>query len=95
MSFALLGFRFRTLRGRLTFIILSLFVVLLAAIFFLVLTANRRNALRQINAGLERGRGYFVTLKDRRIEELNKQARLLAFDYAFKQAFGTSARHLL
>ncbi|HZJ13688.1 MAG TPA: adenylate/guanylate cyclase domain-containing protein, partial [Chthoniobacteraceae bacterium] len=79
------------LRGRLTFIILSLFVVLLAAIFFLVLTANRRNALRQINAGLERGRGYFVTLKDRRIEELNKQARLLAFDYAFKQAFGTSA----
>ena len=91
MSFALPGFRFRTLRGRLTFIILTLLVVLQAATFFLVLNANRRHALRQINAGLEQGRGFFLTLKDRRIEELNKQARLGAFDYGFKQAFGTSA----
>src|SRR4029434_4339240 len=91
MSFALPGFRFPTLRGWLTFIILSLFVVLQAATFFLVLTANRRHALRQIDEGLKTGERVFTKLKDRRIEELNVHARFLAYDYGFKQAFGTSA----
>jgi adenylate cyclase len=91
MSFAFPGFRFRTLRGRLTFIILSLLIVLQAATFSLVLNANRRHALRQIESGLETGAHVLVALKTRRIEELNNNARLLAFDYAFKQTFGASA----
>src|SRR4029434_7242880 len=90
MSFALPGFRFPTLRGWLTFIILSLLIVLQAATFFLVLTANRRHALRQIDAGLQTAAGIFVELKDGGIEELSKHARTAAFDYGFKQTFGAS-----
>ena len=50
-----------------------------------------RNFLTEwIGAGLETGARVFATLKNRRIEELNEHARLLAFDYAFKQTFGAS-----
>lgn len=83
--------QFRTFRGRLNFVFLSLLVVLLAAIFFIVLNANRHNALRQIDAGLETGARIFAALKQQRIDQLGEQARLLAYDYGFKQAFGASA----
>jgi adenylate cyclase len=91
VKFALPAFRFRTLRGRLVGVFLPLLVVLQAATFALVLNANRRNALRQIDTDLETGARIFTTLKNQRIEELSVQARLLAYDYGFKQAFGASA----
>ncbi len=91
MKLSLSAFRFRTLRGRLVFIFLSLLTVLQAVTFLLVLQANRQHALRQIDAGLATGERVFSTLKNRRLEELNEHARLLAFDYGFKQAFGASA----
>lgn len=91
VQFALPPLRFRTLRGRLVGVFLPLLVVLQAATFFLVLNANRRNALRQIDTDLETGARIFTTLKNQRIEELSVQARLLAYDYGFKQAFGASA----
>lgn len=91
MKFALPPFRFRTLRGRLVGVFLPLLIVLQAATFALVLNANRRNALRQIDTDLETGARIFTTLKNQRIEELSVQARLLAYDYGFKQAFGASA----
>ena len=83
--------RFRTLRGRLVGVFLPLLVVLQAATFALVLNANRRNALRQIDIDLETGARTFTTLKNQRIGELSVQARLLAYDYGFKQAFSVSA----
>jgi adenylate cyclase len=91
VKFALPPFRFRTLRGRLVGVFLPLLIVLQAATFALVLNANRRNALRQIDTDLETGARIFTTLKNQRIEELSVQARLLAYDYGFKQAFGASA----
>ena len=91
MTFPFPNFRFRTLRGRLVCVIVSLLIVLQAATFFLVLSTNRPHAVRQIDAGLETAARVFVTLKNRRIEELNEHARLLAFDYGFKQTFGASA----
>ncbi len=83
--------RFRTFRGRLSFFFLSLVALLLAAIFLIVLQANRRHAVRQIQNNLRGGSRIFTTLSERRLDELNEQARLLAYDYGFKQAFGSSA----
>ncbi len=82
---------FRTFRGRLAFFFLSLVAVVLAASFFIVLEANRRHATRQIEENLHVGSRIFATLSERRLDELNEQARLLAYDYGFKQAFSSSA----
>ena len=82
---------FRTFRGRLAFFFLSLVAVVLTASFLLVLQANRRHAARQIEDNLRAGSRIFATLTERRLDELNEQARLLAYDYGFKQAFSSSA----
>ena len=87
----MLHLRFRTFRGRLAFFFLSLVSLVLAASFLIVLQANRRYALRQIETNLRTGSRIFATLTERRLDELNEQARLLAYDYGFKQAFGSSA----
>ena len=82
---------FRTFRGRLAFFFLSLVAFVLAASFLIVLQANRRHAQRQIEANLHAGSRIFATLTARRLDELTEQARLLAYDYGFKQAFSSSA----
>ena len=56
-----------------------------------MLQANRRHAARQIEDNLHAGSRIFATLTERRLDELNEQARLLAYDYGFKQAFSSSA----
>jgi len=88
---SILHWRFRTFRGRLSFFFLSLVALVLGASFLIVLQANRRHALRQIETNLRSGERVFATLTERRLDELNEQARLLAYDYGFKQAFGSSA----
>ena len=88
---SVLHLRFHTFRGRLSFFFLSLIALVLAASFLIVLQANRRHALRQIEDNLRTGSRIFATLTERRLDELNEQARLLAYDYGFKQAFGSSA----
>ena len=75
---------FRTFRGRLAFF-------LLAVSFLIVLQANRRHAQRQIEDNLHAGSRIFATLTERRLDELNEQARMLAYDYGFKQAFSSAA----
>ena len=82
--------RFRTFRGRLAFVFLSLFALVLAASFFIALQANRRYALRQIETNLRTGARIFSALTERRLDQVTNEARLLASDYGFKQAFGTS-----
>jgi adenylate cyclase len=91
MMGSMLHWRFRTFRGRLSFFFLSLVALVLGVSFLIVLQANRRHALRQIETNLRSGARVFATLTDRRLDELNEQARLLAYDYGFKQAFGSSA----
>ncbi|CAN5624136.1 hypothetical protein BH20VER1_BH20VER1_17890 [soil metagenome] len=83
--------RFRTFRRRLSFFFLSLVALILAVTFLIVLQANRRHAAREIEANLRTGSRIFGTLTERRLDELTEQARLLAYDYGFKQAFGSSA----
>lgn len=82
---------FRTFRGRLAFFFLSLVAILLAASFLIVLQANRRHAQRQIEDNLHGGSRIFATLTERRLDELNEQARMLAYDFGFKQAFSSAA----
>jgi len=82
---------FRTFRGRLAFFFLSLVAVVLAASFLIVLQANRRHAQRQIEDNLHGGSRIFAALTERRLDELNEQARMLAYDYGFKQAFSSAA----
>jgi len=82
---------FRTFRGRLAFFFLSLVAILLAASFLIVLQANRRHAQRQIEENLHGGSRIFATLTERRLDELNEQARMLAYDFGFKQAFSSAA----
>jgi len=82
---------FRTFRGRLAFFFLSLVAILLAASFVIVLQANRRHAQRQIEENLHGGSRIFATLTERRLDELNEQARMLAYDFGFKQAFSSAA----
>jgi adenylate cyclase len=86
-----LPWHFRTFRGRLAFFFLSLVTILLAASFLIVLQANRRHAQRQIEDNLHAGSRIFATLTERRLDELNEQARMLAYDYGFKQAFSSAA----
>jgi adenylate cyclase len=86
-----LTWHFRTFRGRLAFFFLSLVTILLAASFLIVLQANRRHAQRQIEDNLHAGSRIFATLTERRLDELNEQARMLAYDYGFKQAFSSAA----
>lgn len=81
---------FRTFRGRLAAVFLSLLIAVQAATILLVLNANRRNALRQIESSLETGAQLFNALTDQRMGDLAKEARLLAYDYGFKQAFGAA-----
>ncbi len=88
---SVLQLRFRTFRGRLAFFFLSLIALVLSASFLIVLQANRRHALQQIENNLRGGSRIFATLTARRLDELNGQARLLAYDYGFKQAFSSSA----
>jgi len=82
---------FRTFRGRLAFFFLSLVAILLSASFLIVLQANRRHAQRQIEENLHGGSRIFATLTERRLDELNEQARMLAYDFGFKQAFSSAA----
>ena len=92
MSFSLNSYlHFRTFRGRLAFFFLSLIGFVLAASFLIVLQANRRHASSQIEENLHAGSRIFATLTERRLDELAEQARLLAYDYGFKQAFSSSA----
>src|SRR5205814_4823264 len=57
----------------------------------IVLQSNRRYALREVENNLRTGARVFATLRDRRLDELTQQARLLAYDYGFKEAFSSSA----
>jgi adenylate cyclase len=82
---------FRTFRGRLAFFFLSLVASLLAASFLIVLQANRRHAQTQIEDNLHAGSRIFAALTERRLDELNEQARMLAYDYGFKQVFSSAA----
>src|SRR5438093_3160855 len=86
-----LNLHFRTFRGRLAFFFLSLIALLLGATFLIVLQSNRRYALREVENNLRTGARVFATLRDRRLDELTQQARLLAYDYGFKEAFSSSA----
>src|SRR6266704_2113891 len=82
--------RFRTFRGHLALVFLSLFALVLAASFLIALQANRRYSLRQIETNLRTGARIFSALTEHRLDQVTNEARLLAADYGFKPPFGTS-----
>ncbi len=84
-----LPFQFRSFRARILVFVIGLLVVLQAAGFLIVNSANTRNALRQISEALEVTASVFNRSISERNQRLLEKARLLSADYAFKQAFAT------
>ncbi|MEE8428417.1 MAG: cache domain-containing protein, partial [Gammaproteobacteria bacterium] len=84
-----LPFQFRSFRARILVFVLGLLVVLQAAGFLIVNSANTRNALQQIGEALEVTASVFNRSIGERNQRLLEKARLLSADYAFKQAFAT------
>ncbi|MBI5423400.1 MAG: HAMP domain-containing protein [Opitutae bacterium] len=82
-------FRFRHFRTRLIVLIAGLLALVQIASYFVVSRANRSNALATINADLGRAARQFANNAHLREENLLRDARLMANDYAMKQLFLT------
>lgn len=80
-------FRFRLFRTRLIVLITGLLAFVQIATYLLVSRANRSNALATINADLGRAARQFANNARLREENLLRDARLMANDYAMKQLF--------
>ncbi len=79
--------RFRRFRTRLLVLVLGLVAAVQAATFLVVARANRANALATIEADLGRAAVQFANNARLREENLLRDARLMANDYAMKQLF--------
>ncbi len=79
--------RLRRFRTRLLVLIVGLLAVVQGATFFVVARANRENALVTIRADLARAARQFQNNARLREENLLRDARLMANDYAMKQLF--------
>lgn len=80
-------FRFRHFRTRLIVLIAGLLALVQVATYLVVSRANRSNALATINADLARAARQFAANARLREENLLRDARLMANDYAMKQLF--------
>jgi adenylate cyclase len=80
-------FRFRHFRTRLIVLIAGLLALVQVATYLVVSRANRSNALATINADLARAARQFANNARLREENLLRDARLMANDYAMKQLF--------
>ncbi len=80
-------FRFRHFRTRLIVLIAGLLAFVQIATYLIVSRANRSNALATINADLGRAARQFANNARLREENLLRDARLMANDYAMKQLF--------
>ena len=87
----MLRLQFKTFRSYVAFVFLSLVAIVLATGYFVVVSANRSASIGQIDENLRTGARVFDALSNRQIDQLMVQARLLSYDYGFKQAFGTSS----
>ena len=79
--------RFRRFSTRLLVLVLGLVAAVQAATFLVVARANRANALATIEADLARAAVQFASNARLREENLLRDARLMANDYAMKQLF--------
>lgn len=79
--------RFRRFSTRLLVLVLGLVAAVQAATFLVVARANRANALATIGADLSRAAVQFANNARLRQENLLRDARLMANDYAMKQLF--------
>jgi adenylate cyclase len=79
--------RFRHFRSRLLVLVVGLMAAVQGATFLVVARANRENALASIRADLGRAARQFQNNARLREENLLRDARLMANDYAMKQLF--------
>ncbi len=80
-------FRFRRFGSRLLLLIAGLLALAQCANFFLVVWANRNNAIERINANLDKGALLFTHRVDARLDDLSSRAALMSGDYAIRQLF--------
>jgi diguanylate cyclase (GGDEF)-like protein len=81
--------RIQHLRTRITIFFVALLVLVQLAAFALVNAANTRNAHRKIEEELSVGERVFQRLLAQNAKNLNEDARLLAGDFAFREAAAT------
>jgi len=81
---------FRKLRTRIVVFYAALLGIVQLAAFILVNAANTTNAQQKINAELLTGERVFARLIDQKIERLTESARVLAADFALREAIATN-----
>jgi diguanylate cyclase len=81
--------RIQRLRTRITVFFVALLALVQLAAFALVNAANTRNAHRKIEAELSVGERVFQRLLAQNAQNLTEDARLLAGDFAFREAAAT------
>lgn len=86
---------FRSFRTRLIVLVAGLLVAALAGSFLAVHRASVANARRVIAADLTQDAAVFRRLLDERSQHLLEAARLLASDFAFKEAYAVADRETL
>lgn len=84
-----LQFQFRSFRTRILVFFLGLLILVQAAVFLAVNTANIKNARTQIDDALQVTAGVFGRLIRERNQRLLEAVRLLSSDFAFKEAYAT------
>jgi len=79
--------QFRRYGTRLLLLILGIVAVAQCADYFLVVKANRRNAVERIHQDLDEGARLFTRRVDARLDELSGRAALMSDDYSIRQLF--------
>jgi adenylate cyclase len=80
-------FQFHRFGTRLLLLITGLLALAQCANFFLVVWANRSNAIERIHANLDKGALLFTHRVDARLDDLSSRAALMSGDYAIRQLF--------
>jgi adenylate cyclase len=80
-------FRFRRFGSRLLLLIAGLLALAQCANYFLVVWANRNNAVERIHSDLDKGALLFTHRVDARLDDLTSRAALMSGDYAIRQLF--------
>src|ERR1041384_5403145 len=83
--------RIRRLQTRIIILFVALLALVQVAAFWFVNAANSNNAHAKIEEELKVGQRVFARLLDQNADKLKLSARVLAADFAFREAIGTIA----
>ena len=82
--------QFKSLKSRIAFIFLTLILVIQIISSVAIRSSIQTNARASVNTNLQVGEKIFLNLLEQNGENLTQGAKILATDYGFKQAIGSS-----